>query len=353
MISANSDVYVGGNDYFYAACDDDCTRPDAWSMTKIFSGRVPASNLDHDDELPQRSFALDPQGRPRFVVYDENQLAAPEHAGLFYLSCDDGCDESASWKETLITVATRYAVERVAQPALTFSPDGAPRVASAQFFPIGSRPAVLAYLACDDACDRTASWGRAELMPRGSGAEPSVDIAVDKNGRPRIAFYQEALLGGGGKRLFYLACDDTCLNPAHWQHVDLGLGVFNGQEPDLELDALGQPRIAYADWDHGGIGFASCDQDCTAASSNWTHRIVEDRDALYRAWPVAYPSHCTGGRWNTLTPTRALPPSGPAQVAFDATYYARCLYDNNPSDNTPPSSEMNLIMRAVRLVSVE
>ena len=353
LIGADSAVYVGGRDYFYATCDADCTQAGAWAMTRIFSGRVPASNLDNDDELPQRGFALDPQGRPRFVVFDENQLAAPEHFGLFYLSCDVRCDQPAAWSETLITLATRYEVERVAQPALSFSQDGKPRIATAQFFPVGSRPAVLMYLACDDACNRTASWGRAELMPRGSGSEPSVDIAVDGNGRPRIAFYQEALLEGRGKRLFYLACDDACLDPARWQGVDVGLGVFNGQEPDLELDALGRPRIAYADWEKGGIGFAWCNQDCVGASGNWQHRIVEDRDALYQAWPVAYPAHCTGGLWNTLTPTLALPPSGPAQIAIDATYHARCLYDHNPSDNVPPSSEMNLITRAFRLVTVE
>lgn len=29
----------------------------------------------------------------------------------------------------------------------------------------------------------------------------------------------------------------------------------------------------------------------------------------------------------SFTPTLALPPSGPPQIAFDATYYARCLYE--------------------------
>ncbi len=353
LISADSTVYTGGQDYYYASCDSGCTEPGGWSGTRIFSGRVPASNLDNDDQLPQRGFELDPLGRPRFVVFDENSLATPAHMGLFYLQCNDRCDDAAQWRETLITVATRYEVERVAQPVLAFGPDGQPRVASAQFFPLGSQPAVLMYLACDDACDRTESWGRAALMERGGGAEPSVDIAVDRDGHPRIAFFQEAMLGGQGKRLFYLACDDGCLDPARWTSVDLGLGEFNGQEPDLALDTAGRPRIAYSDWDHGGIGYAWCDSGCAGGSANWHHRLVDDRDAMYRAWPVAYPLNCTGGLWNTLTPTLSLPASGSAQIAFDATYHARCLYDRNPNDTIPPTSEMNLITRAVRVVSVE
>lgn len=353
LVAVASQVYDGGNDYLYAACDANCTRADAWSVTTIFSGRVPATNLVNDDELPQRGFALDALGRPRLVVFDENQLVSPEHYGLYYLSCDQQCSEATQWTETLMTVATRYEVERVSQPALSFTPDGRPRVASAQFFPLGGKPAALVYLACDDGCDQTANWGRVELMPRGFGSEPSVDIAVDQGGRPRIAFYQEALLEGQGKRLFYLSCDQACLERSNWQALDLQLNTFNGQEPDLELDSFGRPRIAYADWERGGIGFSWCDQDCAGASRNWQHRLVEDRDALYKAWPVAYPPHCTGGLWNTLTPTLALSVNSAAQIAFDATYHARCLYDNDPTDNRPPSSEMNLITRAFRLVPVE
>ena len=52
----------------------------------------------------------------------------------------------------------RYALERVSQPVLTFTPDGRPRIASAQFYPLGSQPAALTYLAPDDACDSSSSW---------------------------------------------------------------------------------------------------------------------------------------------------------------------------------------------------
>lgn len=354
LIAVDSSTYTGGKDYHYASCDAaDCTQAEAWSISLVFSGRVPAYNLTNDDELPDRSFELDPQDRPRFVVFDENQLASPQHFGLYYLSCDSQCEQASQWHEALTTIVEPYALERVSQPVLAFSPSGQPRIASAQFTPLGNEPSVLMYLACDADCDQPQNWGRAALAERGGGAEPSVDLEVNAAGQPRIAFYQEAMLEGQGKRLSYMSCDDGCLDASHWQRLDLGLGAFNGQEPDLALDAQGRPRIAYADWDEGGIGYASCDRDCASDASAWQHRLLETRDALYQAWPVAYPAHCTGGLWNTLDPTLALPAQGPAQISFDATYHARCVYDHDPSDNIPPSAEMNLIVKAGRVVTVE
>lgn len=354
LISAESIRYQGGKDYWYASCSAaDCTTIDNWTASLVFSGRVPAYNLTNDDQLPDRSFALDPQGRPRFVVFDENQLASPQHFGLYYLSCDSDCEQPSQWRETLTTVVEPYALERVSQPVLAFGPNGEPRIASAQFMPLDSRPPVLMYLACDAGCDSTGHWGRVELAERGGGAEPSVDLEVDGAGRPRIAFYQEALLEGQGKRLSYLACEAGCLDAGNWQRADLGPGAFNGQEPDLALDAQGRPRIAYADWDNGGIGYAWCDSDCAAGTGAWQHRLLETRDDLYQAWPVAYPPHCTGGLWNTLNPTLTLPASGPARIAYDATYHARCLYDHDPTDGVPPGSEMNLIARAGRVLAVD
>ncbi|MCE7985508.1 MAG: hypothetical protein DYG89_30405 [Caldilinea sp. CFX5] len=354
LIVADSTVYTGGSDYYYAACNGDCTQQGAWSLAKIASGRVPGTALQNNDELPQRSFELDAAGRPRFVYYDENQLVQPNHFGLFYLSCDSSCEQAAQWQETLITTVNwtpRFGMERVYHPALAFTPDGKPRLVSAQFFPIGDGDPTLTYFECNDACDNTASWQKVSLALRGGGAEPSADIAVDPAGRPRIAFYQEALLNDQGKRLFYFWCNANCLAAAGWQQVDLGLGSLNGQEPDLELDRQGRPRIAYADWNAGGVGFAWCNEQCDTTAAKWAHQLLEDRAKLHSAWPVAYPPHCDGGLWDGLTPTLALAANGDPQIAYDATYHAHCLYDDNPDDNIPPVSKMHLIMRAARLIA--
>lgn len=350
LITAESTVYTAGKDYFYAACDNGCTQAAGWSFSHIASGWTSAIALDNDDELAQRAFELDGLGRPRFVYRDENYKVSPAHAGLFYASCDTRCDDPAQWTHTRVTDTRANALERAYHPSLAITPDGRPRIVSAEFFPIGSTDATLAYFACEAFCDDPASWQRVDLMLRGGGSEPSADLEVDVRGYPRIAFYQEGLLNGQGKRLFYLTCDVLCLQRANWTIVDLGLGTFNGQEPDLELDDQGRPRIAYADWNQGGPGLAACDANCTSAAS-WRHTLLEDRNVVHKAWPVAYPPHCDGGLWNALTPSLSLGPTGAPVLAYDATYHARCLYDDDPTDNVPPVSKMHLIMRAVRIVS--
>ena len=61
-----------------------------------------------------------------------------------------------------------------------------------------------------------------------------------------------------GARLFYVWCNVDCLAAANWQGIDLGLGQSNGQGPDLVLDAAGQPQLAYALYEVGGIGYSRC-----------------------------------------------------------------------------------------------
>jgi hypothetical protein len=132
---------------------------------------------------------------------------------------------------------------------------------------------------------------------------------VDGQGRPRIAFYQEARLGGLGDRLSYLWCNNNCLNANNWQSKELGLGVNNGRGPDLELTANGLPQIAYAQYNVNGIGYSWCSANCESTSSVWQHQVVESGTELLAAWNVAFPPHCDAGFWDGLkgTPGTANP----------------------------------------------
>lgn len=349
LIRTATTVNASGNDFYYAACDDVCTTATNWSLTLVHSNSGIATVELQDDELPQRSFALDPLGRPRFIYVDRTN----SNYGIFYAFCDSDCNRADAWQQTRINRVqqTPYRDDDVYYPSLTFTADGWPRVASADFFPLTDGDSALAYYECNARCDQSDSWQVVSLALRGSGAEPSADIEVDGAGRPRIAFYQEALLEGKGKRLFYLWCNDNCLDAARWQQVDLGLNSFDGQEPDLELDRQGRPRIAYADWNAGGIGLAWCNEQCDTTAAKWEHKLIEDRTKLYSAWPVAYPPHCDGGLWDGLSPTLVLAPNGNPYIAFDGVYHAHCLYDDNPTDNNPPVSKMHLIVRTARLLA--
>src|SRR5690606_37251890 len=135
-----------------------------------------------------------------------------------------------------------------------------------------------------------------------------------------------AQLEGKGDVLWYGWCDQACTDPASWQRYLVGLNTNNGQEPDLELDAAGRPRIAYALYDQAGLGYGWCDSACETTAGQWQHRTVESGEDLAALWPVAHPPHCDGGFWQGLTPTLALDKSGNALIGYDATYYARCWY---------------------------
>jgi hypothetical protein len=348
LISIDSEVYIPGKDYLFAECDANCTTAGSWTLTLIASsGNMTGFELQ-DDELPQRSFALDPAGRPRFVYVDNNNT----HRGVFYLFCDSQCANRTQWQEVQINTVVQqpqYRDENFYYPSLAFTPDGKPRLTSAHFDALDDSNG-LVYIACDTNCGETANWKKVIIAQRGGGAEPSADIEVDADGRPRIAFYQEALLDNQGKRLFYLWCNDNCLEAANWQQRDLGLASFDGQEPDLELDANGHPRIAYAAWNNGGLGYAWCDAQCDTANATWENKIIETRTELQQAWDVPFPlDHCDAGMWNSLTPTLDLV-GGHAHVAYDATFHARCYYDDDPTDNDPPDWHYGLVMRSVRLL---
>ncbi|MCB0127505.1 MAG: hypothetical protein KDE58_34815, partial [Caldilineaceae bacterium] len=298
----------------------------------------------------QRTVALDPAGGLRFLYVDGRNSSL----GTFYVYCDSGCDQQAAWQAVRVNrvvQSPQYRDDNFYYPTLTFTTDGKPRIVSADFFPLDDGDSVLAYIECNAACDQSESWQAVELMVRGAGAEPSADLELDGNNRPRIAFYQEGLLEGQGNKLYYLWCDNDCLDATNWQHRDLGLPAMNGQEPDLELDSAGRPRIAYADYDQGGVGLLWCNTDCETTNAQWQKQQIEDRAQLYQAWPVAYPPHCDGGIWDGNTPKLVLTGNGDPQIAYDGTYHARCYYDDDPSDNIPPTLEFHLIVRSARLVS--
>lgn len=348
VFRATSQARENGNDYFYAACDQNCTDPARWGLIYLTSSSgIGVIDLLKDDSLPQRYFALDPDGRPRFVYND----GVTGHLGTFYAYCDGGCLEPANWYETRINKDNGnqgpYRDEDFYYPALTFSPDGLPRIA-ADGVSLQDET-YLYYLACDGGCEAEVNWYSVPLAERGSGPNVSYDIAIDAAGRPRLIFYQGAMLGGQGDQLLYAWCNDDCFDGNNWAGDTLNIGQNNGRGPDLELDATGRPRIAYALYDAGGLGYSWCNSNCETAGAAWQHQIVESRADLLTAWPVAYPQHCDGGLWDGVAPALALDPSGNPRLAYDTTYYARCWY-NPDTGEWDPWHEFHLVWRAVRVV---
>lgn len=361
LIVSTSTVYNGGKDYWYAACDGGCASAGAWSLTRIVSSWG-TSTYDVDEQnRPQRTFALDPQGRPRFLYQDRNYFyAEPDHIGVYYVACDERCDDAGQWTQTEITYELnqpyRFDNEVMDYPALVFDANGGARVVANVFAlnPDGSdAPDGLYYYECDSGCDSIDSWQRTFLLPPGSGSvpAPSWDLALDANGHPRIALFT----GGGlspdtfNYQLLYLYCDGGCLDSNQWNFNNVGLGGSNGQSADLELNAQGDPRIAWIS-SIGDLGYAWCDGACEADPAPWHQRTVETEAAVRQQNPQAIPPHCDSDTWNGIAPTLALDPSGAPRIAYDVAVNARCYYDDTPNNPTdPPTIRFEPIWRGVHL----
>ncbi len=353
LYRTTSTVQSGGNDYHYAECNTDCTNPASWMSTRVVTSYGTSIFDISDDSLPQRYFALDPQGRPRFLYLDRNYPIEPDHYGLFYVTCEADCTDSANWSQALISAVIKeeffFDWEVVTYPSLTFTSDGQPRfIAELMALADQNRETALYYFACDTGCDDIDNWGRVKIGERGQGSELSWDLALDADNRPRVAHYPASLPDEQGEQLYYTWCNSDCLNPANWTQTNLGLGKRSGQGPDLELDNQGRPRIAYADPNYGGLGYIWCNVDCESTQGQWEYEIIDWDAKLYAEWPIAYPVTCDAGLWNGLTPSLTLDVQGNPRIAYDTTYNARCLYDDPNDSNDVPYYRFHLVMRAVR-----
>ena len=363
LIRADSTVYSGAKDYLYAACDQSCTNANNWQIGYVATTDGTDIFDVYDDDAPQHSFALDPQDRPRFVFQDRNYAhAEPDLYGAYYAACDADCTagtpDNPTWTRTRVTNEVKgdfiYEYEIIDYPSLTFTSQGAPRFIGS-LIPTNQSgdPQGLYYFGCDSGCDQQENWQRIFLIDRGAGTDPSWDLTLDKQDRPRLAFYKgQADLAG--EKLLYIWCNENCFDKAsrdaQWSYNDPGVPTSSGKHPDLELDSQSRPHIAYNDASDGGLGYVWCSANCETDNPTYQHKVVESVDLLQQTWPVAIPPHCDGGLWHGITPILALDGANKPHVAYDATYHARCLYDD-PSDGQPPVYAFHLIVRAVRETS--
>ena len=356
LIVATSTVHNGGKDYWYAACDAACSDSSRWSLTRVLSSYGTAIFDVNDENVPQRSFALDRLGRPRFVYMDRNYLVEPDHLSAFYAYCDSACANASSWRQTQIGREHRpqFRYEVWSYPSLTFTSANQPRVvAEVDALNLDGTPGQrgLYYVACDAGCDQTAGWQRTFVMDVGTGSWPprSWDIELDSNNRPRIAIFTGDWIGDNpdDHRLFYAWCNAACLTTGGWQRMSVGLPSQDGQGPDLELDGQGRPRIAYATGS-GNIGHSWCNTACES-QAQWQHQVAETTAQMEQGNPQAIPPHCDQDLWKGLNPVLALDGAGNPRIAYDVSVSARCFYDDTPGNPTdPPRIEFGRIWNGVR-----
>lgn len=323
-----------GRDYYYAACDSNCTQPGSWDGTYILYSWGTAISDISNNETPQRYFALDHLGRPRFVYYDRNYYIEPDHWGSFYVWCDEDCTSGPeAWSETLIGQTTPYDSEIFEWPSLTFTKTGGPRIV-ANIFTLDDAQSGVYYVACDTNCDDATNWDRVRLFERGSMHYVAWDIAVDLAGRMHIAFYKGDTLDDTEFTLYYGICTSGCFNAANWTRFDMGFPTHAGEDVDLVIDRLGRPRMAYIN-DGDELEFAWCDSGCDLAQ-NWKREVIDTTSAITAEWIPPRPPTCDAAFWDTLIPSLALDQQGNAFVAYEARYNTRCWLE----DPTDPTKEV-------------
>jgi hypothetical protein len=351
----------GGQQYSYAACDQNCANVAAWTSAPIVTSYNTTAVTDQDQ--PQRSFALDPQGRPAFLYNDRNyQYAEPDLYGAYYASCAERCTEAGSWSTTPLSQVYRgdwsFDYEKMTYQALRFTPEGKPRFI-ARVYALNTdgseAPYGLYYYGCDTDCGEASSWRRRYLLPTGGGAvpHPSWDLAFDGAGKPHVALFlgDSVTPAEFVNQLLYLSCAAAdCLAEGDSWNFSRVLGVKGaGQGADVEVDGQGRPRLAWID-SNGDLGYAWCDTACASDSATWQRQTVEGEAQLRAEQPQAIPSHCRNDLWSGLAPVLALDHSGNPRIAYDVAVDADCYYDTTPADpSDPPTVRFEPIWRGVHL----
>lgn len=331
-----------GYDYDFWACDEDCTNANNWFGLRVTEAMgVELFNAD----MPQHSFALDSQDRPRFVY--GNGWGNGRPTAMYYARCDAAdCTEPGSWDESLMfgpiegrTITTDYAT-------LLFDGDK-PRVITR--LNLSGLPVGVYYHACDAGCDNPHSWTETPLAFPADKMWANWDLALDAAGRPRVALYEppsiDITVGG---RLFYAWCDaDDCAPTTAWNMTHIASG--EGKNVDLAIDAQGRTHMVYDAGQRGVLAHLWCDGGCTEASQ-WQRRILETSDDLLAEFPPAIPFTCnqeTAFAWLDAVPMVTFDAQGKLVVAYDTKHVATCYY-RDPGNPDPVITRVERIWWAVR-----
>ncbi|NUP05438.1 MAG: hypothetical protein HOW73_05185 [Polyangiaceae bacterium] len=310
---------------YYAAPNGDPTDAASWRMAIV---------LDHDSEkeVTGEAFALDSEGRPRFmmhtyVAYLGIGQDAPE---THYVTCDSDCFDAASWH------AYKVADQIWQSSKLQFGDDGSIHLATVASVADenGLTTDIGAYVRCNGNCTAAESWVGTGLMPAYSSEveavqmRPAMTMDLTSDAKPRIAMISDA---SGSKNLVYFECNGDCTDPNAWAGTILLDGSEIGPGVDLALDNEDRPRIAHTF--NYNIGIAHCSTaSCTAESSPWDVATVEissdmDPDEIF-LW-----DNCNVAAWFLHTPSIALDAGGNPRVGYQARDISGGW--SNPDPNKP------------------
>nr|WP_314092176.1 hypothetical protein [uncultured Shinella sp.] len=341
--------------YSYGECDTDCAKADNWTITRIAES---GDNLISDaltPRVPDRTFALDRKGNPRFVYTDGNYIIEPDHYGAFVMACDGDCTKRKNWTETDLALHVGYSTESFSKPALAVAENGAMGVV-AGLYPFDEHGTPLKqglyYYGCEAACTDKANWRRTFIVQQGGGSipGPTWDLAFTPKGKPRLALFagDGTEVEGLAHQLLYAWCNEKCDTEDGWSANAVNPGKGIGEGTDLVLDKDGRPHIAMLTGD-GQAALARCTDSCETDAPQWTADLAEEIAVPQKERPQALPFHCDGEVWNGFLPSLSLSENA-ATIGYDILVEARCLYKD--FDEPIPSATFHEIFRGSRIATV-
>jgi hypothetical protein len=322
-------------EYQYGMCEGACIHPAHWAFTSLTEAHPRPVGWG---EPFSRFFALDPLGRPRFVYYDNGANSNDPHRGVFYAYCDSNCGNAANWQETKLFEdpdASEFALtlSPTGQPRLAYTSYDQSNFPYSWY---------VAYAECNADCTIAANWFYARLVNTVSASVlefAKFALRVDTNGKPRLALYPGTGQGGtlSPGYLHYLWCNAaSCTGGSTWRALNLGLRYRNGENGiDLALDSQNRPRLAYhAPLAEGyGLYYTWCNTNCETSAQSWQNRQVEPSERVTQELPIppwpgcSFPQcnppipPCTLSAWNTgVRPSLAVDRVGHPRIAYDADH---------------------------------
>ncbi len=296
-----------GTQIIYATCSSACTDAASWTQTTI---------IQHagDRNVTGEAFALDPQGRPRFIMHTPiAYLGIGQQPPVTeWVACDRDCERAASWKRSQI------GTQILGHATLRFDATGKAHLATVA---IVDGASIAAYESCESNCGAPDAWASTSFGTAFHSEVEAVTIhdqivlALTSTGQPRVlAMIRSAT---GQRQLVYYACSAAnCTASGAWTGTIVSDSAKLGPGYDLQLDAQDHPRLALT-FDYN-IAMASCDTaDCTANGTSWNVTVVEAGTDLPADHIFLYPN-CSVGAWLLHGPSLALTASGSPRIAYTA-----------------------------------
>lgn len=302
-----------GTTLYYATCAGDCRQESSWTLTQIL-------NHNGEREVTGEAFALDPRGRPRFVMHTYRAtfgIGAPE-PGTFYVLCDSDCHNPSSWS------SSKMSSQIWQENTLRFSADGVAHLAT--IATVDGMGDIAGYAECAANCtdenDENA-WPVVGIYYSYSDRfveeiDPAITMDLTSSGAPRIVTLAKDQ-GTGARFIAYSACDANCIKEdgSTWRHNSLLDGDVIGDGLDLALDANDNPRFVYvADYN---ILLVYCDVNCDndADDASWSLDKVEMGADMPPDMIIPY-ADCNVAAWFLRQPSVAIGSDGLPRVAWRA-----------------------------------